>query len=494
MEDIHPNILFLMSDEHRADVAGYAGNPVVHTPVLDLLAAGGVVFRNAYTPSPTCIPARQCIAAGQLPRTCKVETYGEDLPPFSMTFAKRLSQFGYATVCAGKMHHDGPDQMQGWTTRIGSDMNVAPRYIEGCDTESYKMFRHPSSYRRCDDAGEVSRAGVGHGRYTHDRDAHALSGTLRFIEHHFTDVFADKASPTQPLLLKVSFQRPHLPYLTTEEKITYYLNRVSPWLEEAPFEHHALNRERVVVGKDVTTRDVQKATAAYYGMVEEIDTDYGEVLKHLALVGQDIDDWWVVFTADHGSMLGEHGVWSKGKFYEGSVRVPLLIRPPKSIRERWGISSTNTRYVDQNVNLCDLYATICEAAGVAFPETASTVQGAGLDSRSLVPLMSTDDAYVSWDDESVSQYRGEEIMIKRGNLKYQFYENAPVPEMAEVLFDLDVDPCESRNYIDSPQYASAIEVFRARCAKLGFGSNVDPGYVNAGYDELESSLPGAHSL
>lgn len=127
MPDRSPSILILMSDEHRADVLGFAGNGVVHTPVLDSLASDAIVFSNAYTPSPICIPARQCIAAGQLPRTCRAERYGDDLPPFSMTFARRLSQFGYATVCAGKLHHDGPDQMQGWTTRVGSDMNVDPR-------------------------------------------------------------------------------------------------------------------------------------------------------------------------------------------------------------------------------------------------------------------------------------------------------------------------------------------------------------------------------
>ena len=85
----HPNILFLMSDEHRPDVLGYAGNDVVRTPVLDSIAKDAVVFNNAYTPSPICIPARQCMAAGQLPRTCKAERYGDDIPPFSMTWAKR---------------------------------------------------------------------------------------------------------------------------------------------------------------------------------------------------------------------------------------------------------------------------------------------------------------------------------------------------------------------------------------------------------------------
>ncbi|TXK83980.1 sulfatase-like hydrolase/transferase [Paenibacillus sp. N3.4] len=88
------NILFLMSDEHRPDVAGYAGNGVIRTPVMDMLAREGVVFTNAYTPSPICIPARQCIMSGQLPRTSGCEKYGDDLPPASMTYARQLAMHG----------------------------------------------------------------------------------------------------------------------------------------------------------------------------------------------------------------------------------------------------------------------------------------------------------------------------------------------------------------------------------------------------------------
>ncbi|MAX22879.1 MAG: hypothetical protein CMJ19_00125 [Phycisphaeraceae bacterium] len=478
----HPNILFLMSDEHRPDVLGFTGNDVVRTPVLDDLARDAVVFNNAYTPSPICIPSRQCIAAGQLPRTCKAEKYGDDLPPFSMTFAKRLSQFGYAAVCAGKLHHDGPDQMQGWTTRIGSDMNVEPKYIPGRDDESFKAFRHPSSYRSRDEAGEVVRSGVGHGRYTHDRDAHALAGVKPFIEHHYNDVYADKPCANQPLLLKVSFNRPHLPYLTTEEKINYYLNRVPIYVEDNDFEHQALNRGSAVVGKDgITERDVRKATAAYYGMVEEIDEDYGKVIADLKHVGQDIDDWWIIFTADHGSMLGQHGTWSKSKFYEHSARVPLMIRPPRSVRDQWGMQPGKTRFVNQNVNTCDLFTTICQMADVPLPQQEDTVFGRGLDSRSLFPLMQSDGWVSDWDDESISQFRGGELMIKQGSLKYQYYENMSADEMTEVLFDLAVDPTECVNLINKPEYAAVLTSLRQRCAALGFGPDAVGEYENAGY-------------
>ena len=95
-----PNILFLMTDEHRADVTGYEGNDVIRTPVLDELARTGVAFRNAYTPSPVCIPARQCMMAGQLPKTCGCEGW-IDLQPGYLTFAQLFAQYAYETAAFG---------------------------------------------------------------------------------------------------------------------------------------------------------------------------------------------------------------------------------------------------------------------------------------------------------------------------------------------------------------------------------------------------------
>ena len=132
-----PNILFLMSDEHRADVTGYAGNLVVRTPVLDELARTGVVCRNAYTPSPICIPGRQALMSGQFPRTCGCESFGQDLPPGHMTFARRFSQHAYHTVAAGKLHHTGTDQMQGWLQRIGSEVQMSPQFISERDDAAF---------------------------------------------------------------------------------------------------------------------------------------------------------------------------------------------------------------------------------------------------------------------------------------------------------------------------------------------------------------------
>ncbi len=269
----------------------------------------------------------------------------------------------------------------------------------------------------------------------------------------------------QPILLKASFVLPHYPYFCDEKRFKYYLNRVPLFGEEQKLSGHPyLDTKHLEIGKDVRLRDIQRTTAAYYAMVETVDDHIGKILEKLEEAGQNLDDWIVVFTSDHGEMLGEHGIWAKHKFFESSVRVPLFIRFPARF---------TPRKVRENVNLCDLYATLCDLCGIDTPE--------GLDSRSLVPLM--DGHGEDWSDETISQYLRQYLMIKQGALKYQYYGE----EMPEVLWDLEKDPGEAMNQIDNPDYEEALTKLRARRDSLGFGPHADPHYINAGYQvRLES--------
>lgn len=466
-----PNILFLMSDEHRPDVTGYAGNSIVRTPTLDWLAETGVVFNNAYTPSPICVPSRQAMASGQLPRTNGVERYGEDLPPFSMTFARRFAQHAYQTNCCGKLHHDGQDQMQGWTNRPAGDLEIQPKYMDGCDKASFDQLVKPPGLK-WSDAKEALRAGVGPKGPYHMRDDMAVAAAHMTIRHHFAEPYYDRVGYT-PLFLKLSLIQPHYPYFTSEEKFTYYLNRVQPFVNEPVFDHPFLSQRQVTVGKDgILEYDLRRATAAYYGMIETIDEHYGSVLDALRHAGQDLDDWIIIYTSDHGEMLGEHGIWEKQKFFEASARVPLIIRWPRRFKHR---------VVNENVNLCDLFATLCDLADIPLPPAEQTVGGRGLDSRSMVPLMrgETREWHDRYHDESISQFYATNLMIKRGALKYQWYGT----DMPEVLFDLQADPSERNNFANEAKYADAMKTFRIRRDELGFGPNGPADYVNAGYDK-----------
>lgn len=151
----YPNILFLMTDEHRPDLAGFAGNSIVRTPNLDRLAKDSVVFNHAYTPSPVCIPARQCIMSGQFPRTCGCEVFGDDLPPFYRTFARTFSENAYNTVCCGKLHHTGLDQMQGWQRRIGNETRISEKFIPNMDQDKLIVFKVSKTDQRWTNCKEV---------------------------------------------------------------------------------------------------------------------------------------------------------------------------------------------------------------------------------------------------------------------------------------------------------------------------------------------------
>lgn len=444
-------ILILMSDEHRADVMGYAGNAIVRTPCIDRLAAGGTVFTSAYTPSPICVPMRQCFATGQLPSTCGVRCYGEDLPAGAVTFAGQLSAHGWMSTACGKLHHMGAEQMHGWRRRIGMDHMVADRYVSGLvpGTIPPEPTGGPGDWRgrKWSDAKEIRRAGIGRGPHTHVWDDYATQGFRNVVEEYFLDAHYDHEERHRPHLLYLGLNNPHYPYLADEPRFSWYLNRVQPYLDQQPFPHPWLGKAPfsdgpIAVGTQgvVSEREVRRATAAYYANCEYVDDCYARALDALAAVGQDMDDWLVIVTADHGEMLGEHAIWEKQKFFEGSVRVPLVLRWPR----RW----PRPQRIDRNVSLCDIFATLCDVAGVPVPP--------GRDSRSLVPLL--DGTATAWDDEVISEFGREHLMIKQGALKYQWY-GAQLPE---VLFDLASDPGESRNAIDDPAYAAVVASFRQR--------------------------------
>ncbi|NLU41982.1 MAG: sulfatase-like hydrolase/transferase [Firmicutes bacterium] len=451
-----PNILFLMSDEHRADVTGYEGNNVIRTPVMDWLAETGVVFRNAYTPSPVCIPARQCLMAGQLPKTCECEGW-IDLKPGYRTFAREFSRYAYNTVCSGKLHHIGQDQMQGWRKRIAPDCEISDAYVEDRIDEEFARYRPAPGTGKWSNQREVEEARAAEGPWQ-VFDRMAVDASLHFLDRYFRDSLYLKPQSHRPLLFKLSLIQPHYPYFTDQRRFDYYYERVQIYREK-PCDHPVLSQSQLGKPVEVTDEAIRRTTAAYYGMIETIDSHYGQVLRCLESLGENLDDWIIIYTSDHGEMLGEHGIWEKTRFYEASVRVPLIIRYPARFE--------GGRVVTENVNLCDLFATLCELADIETPDN--------LDSRSLVPLMSGDAS--CWDNESISQMGEDHVMIKRDHLKYQYYgEGIP-----EVLFDLQRDPKETTNLAEDPSYREAMAAFRVRLAELGHGPQANPDYRNAGY-------------
>ncbi len=463
----YPNILILMSDEHRADLSGFGGNSIVKTPVLDCLAREGTVFDNAYTPSPICVPARQCLMSGQLPKTCGCDGSWMDLAPGYPTFSRRFSQNAYNTVCSGKLHHIGTDQMQGWTQRLAPDAKVFVKYQEGLLKEAWLAQDQPLTRGRPTNESIVRGASVEFGKHQWF-DAHAVDAAQHFIQSYFSE----RTSRCRPLMLKVSLKQPHYPFCTDQKKFDYYYSKV-PVYTEKPCQHPVLSQSQAEDPVNVTPDEIRRATATYYGMVETIDTHFGELLGTLRQCGQDLDDWIIVYLSDHGEMLGQHGIWEKTRFYDASVRVPFFIRWPGQIPAG--------KRVEQNVSLCDLYATLCDLSGLDAPP--------GLDSRTLLPLVRGD--ALEWSNEVVShinRHHRDHVMIKKDHLKYQYYGE----DIPEVLFDLNADPAELQNVALEPEYVDIMGRFRRRLSELGYGPHGDPNYINAGYSSgvPESDISG----
>lgn len=452
-----PNVLILMSDEHRGDLAGFAGNSVIRTPTLDWLAETGCSFDNAYTPSPICVPARQCVLAGQYPKTCNCEGW-IGLADNYMTYAKRFGQYGYQTAAFGKMHMQGRDQLQGWQNRPVGD--VACGEVDGLKESFFDGFQAPQDDKlnvpgsmKWSDEKEIRRAGPGN--YSDRKDELAVKGAEEWIDERFIGTWYDRQIPQRPLMMYVGLHNPHYPYLCSEELFRYYLPRVEGFDVETCFDHPFLGTSPWPYvpsesGRDIPARAVQRARAAYYGKIETMDQHYARVLDALRLAGEELDEWIIVYCSDHGDQLGEHGTWEKQKFFDGSVKIPLIIRAPKLLPK--GL------HIKQNVSLCDLFATLCELTGIEAP--------AGLDSRSLVPLMQG--VADKWPNEAYSfflQQGYRNIMVKQGKLKYQWYEHTKHGVMPEVLFDLEKDPHETVNFINDPAYAETIELLREKAAK-----------------------------
>ena len=435
-----PNILFLMSDQHRYDVSGFYGNKIIKTPNLDKLARDAVVFDNCYTPSPVCIPARQAMMSGKLPWNCGCRTYGDDLESGTMTFARKFSQYAYKTVCCGKLHHSGTDQNQGWTQRIGFDNEVSGKFIEGFKDEELKKYPTPTESQWWPWTKEVQNAGVGESPY-YKRDKISITGAKQFLEEHFVSPYYNQKS-SRPILLKVSINSPHYPYLTDKDKFSYYLDRVNVYHKEEAMDHPVVTRDWDQISSEVTEDEVRRATAAYYGQIEEMDALFGEVIDYLVEIGQDIDDWLIIYTSDHGDMIGEHGLWMKYKYYEASAKVPFFVRFPKNYP---------AKRIDKNINLCDLFASLCDIADIPYPDD--------LDSNSIVPLLEGN--VDNWGDLTISQL-DDTCMIKKGSLKYQY----PGEGYKEILFDLSNDPNEKNNLIDNPNYAKDIEFFRKKLQEM----------------------------
>jgi len=439
LADTRPNILWICTDQQRWDTIHALGNKHIRTPNVDRLAAEGVAFTRCYAQSPICTPSRACFLTGCYPTTIHVNRNGNEYFPCPERLITRmLAEAGYDCGLSGKLHI------------AAAHGRVEPRSADGY--RFYKWSHHPypeefwpnehHDYQRWLEEQDVNwdeaygpRGGLFH--------------TGIEARYHQTTWCANEAvafiseQRDGPWLMSVNPFDPHPPFDPPPE----FMERMDVESIRLPlFQPEEMESQLAFKEIDHQTKepqspheyDARQMVAAYYAQIELIDDQVGRMLEALEATGQR-EDTIVIFTSDHGEMLGDHGLTQKGcRFYEGAVRVPLVLSWPGHFKA--GLRS------DALVELTDLPVLLMQATRLPVPDH---VQG-----KSILPILAgeadpgrhRDFVRCEYHDAMPVRNASRANMIFDGRYKLIVYHGHDVGE----LYDLAEDPQEFRNLWDDP--------------------------------------------
>jgi choline-sulfatase len=441
VDDARPNVLLVMVDQLAAGWLAAYGHSVVQAPAIGALAEEGVVFESAYCPSPLCAPSRSALLTGLLPSRTGVYDNAAEMRASLPTVTHHLRAAGYATVLSGKMHFVGPDQLHGFEERLTAD--VYPADLEWTPDWRAPLTERLPWYHTME---SVVSPGVCAASLQMDYDDDVAFRAVRKLHDLARHQRGD------PFFLVVSFTHPHDPW----ELRPRYWQRYDPAAIDAPAvgpiprdeaDPHSI-RLRDMCGVDdagLTPDQVLTARHAYYAAVSYVDERIGEVLAALRDSGLE-QDTIVVFTADHGEMLGERGLWYKMAFFEAAARVPLIVRAPGRLAPS---------RVREPVSLLDLAPTLVALCDQPDPGEP----WAGGDGVSLMAPLTGQGPRAGGD--VVAEYlaegvRSPAVMVRRGRHKYVWCADDP-----DQLYDLEDDPAELVNLAGDPARAELRDSLRA---------------------------------
>lgn len=468
-----PNVLLVMSDQHRADMMGCAGDDSVHTPALDGLAAGGVRFARVSCQGPLCMPARASFMTERYVRDHGVYTNWGEIPPESPTYVRALREAGYHTALLGKAHlyldenltvaHI--DEMAGRLEALGfaevfetGDKFVGKipnRYTDFLSARGlldvYRQHIADRSYQGENEDGQNATKTVPMWDSTPmplplDAYVDAWHGqqAVRWIEQY------DRG---EPFFLFVGFPGPHDPWDAPAEAVERYGDATismprstrRPTTEGTGRYAALLNSFLWVSDSETMTDDaIRGMRRSYAADVSVIDDAVGHMVDALGRTGQ-LEHTWIIYTSDHGEMAGNHGLMSKCVLYEPAVRVPLILRPP---------GGCDPEVVDALVEHVDVPATVRAIAGApAIPAS---------EGRSLlgcVPGLPEDPGSAS--ERGAGEARAVTVSENWGfaafetdRYKLVVDEDALAPCQ---LFDLHDDAAEDHDLLGDPQASAVVE-------------------------------------
>jgi arylsulfatase A-like enzyme len=424
------NVLLITNDQHRADCLGAAGNRVIRTPNLDRLAREGVLFESNFVQCPQCVPSRSAIHTGRYPHVNRTPGNQYRLPDTEETLAAVLNRHGYVTAAVGDEPFAPTNAMGGFQKLYSSDPD-------------YKAYLAK--------AGWGTRAAEHQERLKTGFQAHPAPWPEELDETAF---FARRAidflkeNRDRPFFLHVNFRRPHHPFDPPAPFDRMYdgadfpasHTRKGEMDNKPPSHRKSLENTAGFDLRTMTEKDLQRIKSYYYGMISLNDLYIGRMLDAMASLGL-ADRTVVVNTADHGEMLGDHGLLFKaGYMYDEVLRAPLIMRAP-------GKLPAGKRIAGMTEGV-DIMPTILELLGIPPSER---VQG-----RSLIPMV---EGKQPGREEVHSEFPTTKV-VRTADWKLVHYVRASYGE----LYNLREDPHELRNLYDDPEYAKAKAEMKSRLA------------------------------
>ncbi len=433
-----PNILFIVCDQHSGRYLGLNGFPLVQTPNLDRLAARGVNFQNCYSNNPVCVPARAALMTGMF--ASDADSFGNATPlgPDKPTWGNRLHSQGYYCWATGKMDltHGGDYGFH--------EVEVSNGHSRNPDITS--LFRAPV----CMYLPERVQVN-GWFRDYESRDAQRAERALHFLRNQVPGL-------RQPWAAYVGFTMPHPRWIAQKKYEAMYPPARMPlpavplnYFDERPTSFTLLSNYHDV-SAPISRQRVQRARAAYFGMISELDAHVGSLLDELDRSGE-AENTLIIYTSDHGEMLGANGLWFKDVLLENAARVPLIMA---------GAGLPRGKTVTTPVSHVDMVATLLDLAGAPRP--------AELRGQSLAPLAHgramAGPEFAYSESHSTGNITGS-FMIRKGDWKYVYFTGDK-----PLLFDLKRDPGELHNVAEKPELAGLVKELHRHLTSL-----VDPDAV-----------------
>lgn len=438
-----PNILLIITDQHRFDCIGAMGNKVIKTPYIDALARDGVMFSNAYSSTPSSTPARAALLTGMSPWVNGLLGYGKVAKSYPYEMPQMLRDNDYYTYAIGKLHYAPQRNLHGYHEALLDESGRV-------DTPDFV-----SDYRKwfAEKAPGINPDSTGIGWNEHNGKVYSLDESL-----HPTTWTADQASSMikeydrkNPLFLTVSFARPHSPYDPPQRVYDQYRDaKISaPYIGDwcGRFANYP-NVKNAAFG-DFGVQHAIESRSYYYAAVTFIDEKIGQIIDELKRKGI-YDNTLIVFTSDHGDMLGDHYHWRKTYAYEGSTHVPFIVKFPRNIKGTYSKGST----MKQVVELRDVLPTFLDVAEIAIPEQ--------IDGKSILPLYTNKKApwreYIDMEHTASYDPKGYWAALTDGEQKYIYF----FPTGSEQLFDISRNKGELHDLASDPQYADRLKKWRNR--------------------------------